>query len=162
MEDWWNSYYKRVMESKEKPWELNEEFLQFLCSEIVLDESYMREYVDFLVWGDLCEHQKMSIDFIIEMNKLGKIKWFQLAMNDKIQLSEELIEKHLNDMCRFNLLSWDLPIVQLFVKRDFSDDFIRRNYMYINWDGKFSSYMKDDRKKLKEKYSKVLKELGIV
>lgn len=162
MKDWWNTAFDEVMKYYREPWELDEECLQFLCSELSLDERYMREFRNYLQWGSLCQHQKMSMNFIIEMDQLGKIKWWNLAMNDKIQLNEKIIERHLDNMCSFNLLSWDTPIVKLFAEKDFSDEFIRRNYCYINWGAPFTiTYLKNDKERCFEKYKKVLTELGI-
>lgn len=157
----WSDYFNKVMEYHDEPWKLNSEFLMFLCGELSLDERYMREFAEYLDWGTLCRNQFMNINFIREMNDLGHIKWWQVATNDKINLNEKMIEEHLDDMCCFNLVNWDTPIVKLFIERNFSDEFIKRNYMYINWSNTISTYLKNEREIVFDKYKKVLQEIGI-
>ena len=158
MSDWWS--FNKVMDCYEKPWLLDEEELQSLCTEHALSESYMREYKKYLYWGRLCQYQKMSIDFIEEMDKNGWIKWWNLAWNEKINIPEKLVEQHLDDMCRFNLTSWDIPIIDLFINRSFSKKFFMRNYCYIDWERVYKTISARSTMVL-DKYKNWLIELGI-
>ena len=158
MSDWWS--FNKVMDCYEKPWLLDEEELQFLCTEHALSESYMREDKKYLYWGRLCQYQKMSIDFIEEMDKNGWIKWWNLALNEKINIPEKLVEQHLDDMCKFNLTSWDIPIIDLFINRSFSKKFFMRNYCYIDWERVYKTISARSTMVL-DKYKNWLIELGI-
>ena len=152
--------WQRALDYKDEPWELDEGEKRVLCSEFFLDESYIREYKQYLMWGVLCQHQKMSTDFIIEMNQHGWIKWWNLAMNEKMELPEKLIEEHLSEMCRFNLVSWDIPIIDLFINKTFSKTFFMRNYCYICWERVYSTLSMRSSMIL-DKYKDWLIELGI-
>lgn len=152
--------WQHALDCKETPWELDDEEKKILCSEFFLDESYMREYKNYLFWGVLCQYQKMSIDFITEMNQKGWIKWWNLAMNEKMELSEKLIEEHLHEMCRFNLVSWDIPIIDLFINKTFSKTFFMRNYCYIYWERVYDTLSMRN-SMLLDKYKNWLIELGI-
>ena len=160
MDDQWGEKFSKVMDCYEKPWVLDEEDMQFLCIEFTLSESYMREYKEYLLWGKLCQWQKMSIDFIEEMDKKGWIKWWNLALNEKINIPEKLVEQHLEGMCRFNLVSWDIPIIDLFINRSFSKEFFMRNYCYIDWERVYKTISMRSTMVL-DKYKNWLIELGI-
>lgn len=129
-----NESWNNALNHHDRPWELDEHGMRSLCADLSLDESYMREHKDILKWGLLCQYQKMSISFIREMDEQGYIKWFNLAMNEHNIIDEKLIEEHIEEMCRYNLVHWDVPIIELFINRKFSKEFFKRNYCYIDWD----------------------------
>ena len=152
--------WQKALDHKDEPWVLNDEELKILCSEFYLDESYMREYKNYLLWGIMCQHQIMSETFIREMDEKGYIKWWNIAMSDKIPFNEKLIEKHLEDMCKFNLVHWDIPIIDLFINRKVSKEFFFRNYHLIDWERAYKTMsMRTDM--IISNYRNWLIELGI-